>query len=85
MAVTSQPASSPQTMTNPPAQSPSPKANSPPASVPVAPKTQGAATSGTPSQIPEKESAFKKWWFWLIIALIVLGGAGVFYYLSYMR
>ena len=77
MAVTSQPASSPQTMN-----SSAPNPNPPKNPAPVA-KTQETTSSGT-VQVPEKESVFKKWWFWLIIALIVLGGAGAFYYLSYM-
>ena len=39
--------------------------------------TQTAAQPAVATGMPEqKKSVFKKWWFWLIVVL-VLGGAGV--------
>jgi len=57
-----------------PAQTQTPQAQSAPPqqTTPQPVPAQPAQPAATPGQVPPKKSLFKRWWFWLIV-LVVLG------------
>jgi len=53
--------------------------------VPTAPAVKAPAVQPAVQAMPQTESksVFKKWWFWLIIILVIAGiGAGIYFLLS---